>query len=137
MIVVSACLAGVECRYNGSAFPVAQVAEMVRKGKAIPLCPELLAGLPSPRPPVEQYNGKIISIDGTDHTEQYAAGAKMGMEIALASRCRKAILKSKSPTCGSGFVYDGTFSGILIPGDGIFTKLLRKKGIEVCSEESF
>jgi uncharacterized protein YbbK (DUF523 family) len=137
MIVVSACLAGVECRYNGSSYTIPQIAEMVIKGKAIPICPEILAGLPTPRPPVEQCKGKIVSLNGDDQTDQYEMGAKIGLEIAVAGRCPRAILKSKSPTCGSGLIYDGTFSGRLISGDGIFARLLKEKGIKVCTEEKF
>lgn len=135
MIVVSACLAGIECRYNGSSHTMPQIAQMVIKGKAIPICPEILAGLPIPRPPAEQYKDKIISLNGDDQTAQYTAGAKVGLTIALASNCKRAILKSNSPTCGCGLIYDGTFSGKLIHGDGIFTKLLKENGIEVCTEE--
>ncbi|MDF2634041.1 MAG: hypothetical protein K0R78_915 [Pelosinus sp.] len=135
MIVVSACLAGVECRYNGSSYMVPQIAEMVKQGKAIPICPEILAGLPTPRPPAEQYKGKIISVGGKDQSAEYELGAKIGLDIAVASRCQRAILKSKSPTCGSGLIYDGTFSEKLVSGDGIFTKLLKENGIEVCTEE--
>lgn len=137
MIIVSACLAGVECRYNGSSYAFPEIVEMVSQGKAIPICPEILAGLPTPRPPVEQYKGKIISLNGEDWTDQYVSGARIGLEIAVASRCQKAILKSKSPTCGLGQIYDGTFSGKLVSGDGIFSKLLKENGIEVCTEENF
>ncbi len=137
MIIVSACLAGVECRYNGSSYAVPQIIEMVIQGRAIPICPEILAGLPTPRPPVEQYEGKIISLNGDDQTALYRAGAKMGLEIAVVSGCLKAILKSKSPTCGAGWIYDGTFSGNLISGDGIFAKMLKEKGIEVCTEDIY
>jgi uncharacterized protein YbbK (DUF523 family) len=137
MIIVSACLAGVECRYNGFSYTVPQIAEMVIKGKAIPICPEILAGLPTPRPPAEQCKGKIVSLNGEDQTIQYIMGAKIGLEIAVAARCQKAILKSKSPTCGLGLIYDGTFSGRLISDDGIFAALLKEKGIEICTEEIF
>ncbi len=137
MVIVSACLAGVECRYNGYSCTVPQIAEMVIKGKAMPICPEVLAGLPTPRPPAEQCKGKIVSLNGEDQTAQYIVGAKIGLEIAAAVRCRKAILKSNSPTCGLGLIYDGTFSGKLISGDGIFAALLKENGIEVYTEEGF
>lgn len=137
MIVVSACLAGVDCRYNGSSYTVPQIAEMVIQGEAIPICPEILAGLPTPRPPVEQNSGKFIALNGDDQTDKYVAGAKIALEIAVKSRCQRAILKSKSPTCGSGLIYDGTFSGKLITGDGIFAMLLKEQGIEVSTEEMF
>ncbi|VBB09124.1 Hypothetical protein LUCI_4410 [Lucifera butyrica] len=135
MIVVSACLAGVECRYNGSSCTVPQIAVMVRQGKAIPLCPEMLAGLPTPRPPAEQRNGRIIAAGGEDQTAAYLSGAELGLKIAILIGYQEAIVKSKSPTCGCGLIYDGTFSGRLIPGDGLFAKLLKENGIRVCTEE--
>ena len=135
MIIVSACLAGIECRYNGSSYIVPQIMELVKKGKAIPICPEILAGLPTPRPSVEQRDGKIVTLNGDDQTAHYLSGAQIGVKIALVSGCKKAILKSKSPTCGCGLIYDGTFSGRLVPGDGIFSKLLKENGVEVCTEE--
>ena len=134
MIVVSACLAGVECRYNGQAFAVPRIVEMVKNGMAIPLCPEILGNLPIPRRSVEQRNGGIFSADGEELTNEYVAGAKIALQIAQLVGCKKAILKSKSPTCGCGRIYDGTFSGCLIPGDGIFCTLLKKENIIVCTE---
>lgn len=136
MILVSACLAGVECRYNASSYAIPQIVEMVKKGKAIPICPEILAGLSIPRPPAEQQNGKIISAQGDDQTSDYLLGSTIALKIALLIHCEKAILKSNSPTCGCGVIYDGTFSGRRISGDGIFSKLLKENGIEVCTEEA-
>ncbi len=136
MKLVSACLAGVECRYNGSAYAVPQIVEMVKGGKAIPICPELLAGLPIPRPPAEQQNGRIISSNGDDQTTDYLLGSKTALEIALLIHCKQAILKANSPTCGCGVIYDGTFSGHLIKGDGIFSKMLKEHNIEVFTEEN-
>jgi uncharacterized protein YbbK (DUF523 family) len=136
MIVVSACLAGVECRYNGSSYPIPRIIEMVKKGQAIPICPEILAGLPVPRPPAEQQAGKIISSNGDNQTSDYVLGSTIALKIALLVNCEKAILKSNSPTCGCGFIYDGTFSGRLITGYGLFSKLLTENGIEVYTEET-
>lgn len=134
MIIVSACLAGVMCRYNGQDFPVPAVIELVNQGKAIPVCPEMLAGLTAPRQPGEQRHDRIYAKDGSDVTADYLTGAKMAFAIAVAANCQKAIVKSKSPTCGSGLIYDGTFTGKLIPGDGVFTRLLKNSGIEVLTE---
>lgn len=134
MIIVSACLAGVECRYNGQGFPVPEVIELVRKGKAIPLCPELLAHLPTPRLSSEQCQGRIVTRNGQDVTAEYTAGARIAVNIAKSAGCDKAILKSQSPTCGCGKIYDGTFSGKLIDGDGIFCSLLKENNIEVYTE---
>ncbi|MBU2703842.1 putative protein YbbK (DUF523 family) [Sporomusaceae bacterium BoRhaA] len=134
MIIVSACLAGVECRYNGQEFSIPKIIEMVKKGQAISLCPEILGKLPTPRLSAEQYDGRIFSSDGQDLTNQYLAGAKVALNIARLVGCKKAILKSKSPTCGCGKIYDGTFSGKLINGDGIFCKFLKEENIEVYTE---
>ena len=135
MRVVSACLAGVECRYNGLAFPIPQVIEMVKKGEALPLCPEVLGGMPSKRLPVELRNGKVLSADGQDFTDEFVAGAQISLQIALLVGCKEAILKARSPSCGCGKIYDGTFSGQLISGDGIFCRLLKEQGIKICTEE--
>jgi len=134
MIIVSACLAGVECRYNGQAFSIPMVIELVRKGRAIPLCPEVLGNLPIPRFSAEQCNGKILSSDGHDVTVEYVTGAKIALGIAQLMGCKQAILKSKSPTCGCGMIYDGTFSGELIEGDGVFSKMLKQEKIKVYTE---
>ena len=134
MIIVSACLAGVECRYNGQQYSIPEVVEMVKKGQAIPLCPEILGGLEIPRPKVEQRGGRILAENGQDLTQQYEAGGEKALQIAKLVNCKKAILKSKSPTCGCGMIYDGTFSGELIHGDGIFCALLKKAGIPVYTE---
>ncbi len=134
MIIVSACLAGVQCRYNGQECSIPEVVEMVKKGQAIPLCPEILGGLAIPRPKVEQRGGRILSENGQDLTQQYEAGGEKALQIAKLVNCKKAILKSKSPTCGCGMIYDGTFSGTLIHGDGIFCALLKKTGISVYTE---
>jgi uncharacterized protein YbbK (DUF523 family) len=136
MILVSACLAGVECRYNASAYEIPQIVEMVKGGKAMPICPEILAGLSIPRPPAEQQNGKIISANGEDQTFDYLSGATIALKIALLVNCKTAILKANSPTCGCGAVYDGTFTGRLIKGDGVFSRMLKEHNIEVFTEES-
>lgn len=133
MIIVSACLAGIQCRYNGQSAANPLVLDMMRQGQAIPLCPEVLGGLPTPRHCAEQRAGRIFSIDGQDVTNEYLAGAEKALQLALAAKCEKAILKSKSPTCGCDLIYDGTFSGRLIAGDGIFCRLLKENHIEVCS----
>lgn len=134
MIIVSACLAGVECRYNGQAFPIPMVVEMVKKGQAISLCPEVLGALPTPRLSAEKCDNKIFSKDGQDVTEAYINGSKIALQIAKLVGCKKAILKANSPTCGVGKIYDGTFSGKLVPGEGVFSEMLKQENIEVCTE---
>jgi uncharacterized protein YbbK (DUF523 family) len=134
IILVSACLAGIRCRWNGKASPCAKVIALVRNGKAIPLCPEQLGGLPTPRPAAEQRKGKVVDARGKDYTAAFANGAREGLKIAKMAKCRVAILKSKSPSCGCGLVYDGTFSGKLRKGDGVFAGMLKRNGILVTGE---
>lgn len=135
MIIVSACLAGVKCRYDGKANPSDKVNELVKEGKAVLVCPEQLGGLTTPRPTAEKVGERVLTKDGVDVTPQFIKGAKESLKIAKENGCNEAILKSKSPSCGCGKIYDGTFSGKLIDGDGIFTELLKKNNINVSSEE--
>ena len=135
MKIVSACLAGVECDYKGGSRPCPKVIELVRGGKAIPVCPEQLGGLTTPRTAAEQKNDKVITKTGEDVTEAFKKGADEGLRVAKLVGCKQAILKAKSPSCGSKKVYDGTFTGTLIDEDGIFAKLLKKNGIKVFTED--
>jgi len=137
MKLVSACLAGVKCRWNGQSKPCQKVIELVKKGKAILICPEQLGGLPTPRTPSEQRGDKVFTKDGKDVTAEFEKGAEEALKIAKLANCKEAILKSKSPSCGSGKVYDGTFSGVLVDGDGVFSALLKKNGIKVLTEDEF
>ena len=137
MYLVSACLAGVCCRYDGKSNENEKVIKLVNEGKAIAVCPEQLGGLSTPRTPCEisaEDNNKVISKNGKDCTEYFQCGAKRVLEIAKELGIKKAILKAKSPSCGYGRVYDGTFSGKLIQGNGITTELLLKNDIEVITE---
>lgn len=133
MIIVSACLAGVECRYDGQSKSRSDLVELVAQGKAIAVCPEELGGLPTPRPPSEQVGDRVFSCHGDDVTNFYHSGAQRALQVALETGgpIDKAILKSHSPMCGCGSVYDGTFSGKKTEGDGVFTTLLKEKGIKV------
>ncbi|MCF7907138.1 DUF523 domain-containing protein [Patescibacteria group bacterium] len=135
MKIVSACLAGIKCRWDGESRPCQKVVELVRQGKAIPVCPEQLGGLTTPRVPAEQKKDKIFTKNGKNVTVQFEKGAKEALEIALLVNCEEAIIKSKSPSCGSGKIYDGTFSGKLIKGDGVFAKILKKNNIKVFTED--
>lgn len=131
MIIVSACLAGVNCRYDGKAKPRADLIAMVEKGEALPLCPEELGGLPTPRPASEIQKERVLSVEGNDVTSFFQEGAKEALRQAQEKGAHHAILKSCSPMCGVGKIYDGTFSGNLCSGDGVFTKLLKEAGISV------
>ncbi len=135
MKIVSACLAGINCNYKNEAKPSQKVIELVKQGKAIPVCPEQLGGLTTPRTPAEQKDNKVFTKDGEDVTFQFEKGAKEALKIAKLANCDEAILKSKSPSCGSGKIYDGTFSGKLIDGDGVFVKILKKNNIKVLTED--
>jgi uncharacterized protein YbbK (DUF523 family) len=135
MKIVSACLAGIKCRYDGTAKPNKKVIDLIKKGKAIPICPEQLGGLSTPRIPAETKNGRIVRKDGKDITAYFIKGAKEALKIAKMAGCKEAILKSKSPSCGVDYIYDGSFSGKLKKGDGIFTKLLKRNKIKCITAE--
>ncbi len=137
MKIVSACLAGINCRWDGESRPCQKVVDLVKEGKAIPVCPEQLGGLTTPRTPAEQKEDKVFTKNGKDVTSQFERGAKEALKIALLANCEEAIIKSKSPSCGCGNIYDGTFSGKLIVGDGVFAKILKKNNIKVFSENDF
>lgn len=133
--IASACLAGLPCRYDGKSKPHPLVQKLYAAGQVWPVCPEHLSGLPVPRPPAEAVQGRILLQTGQDVTEAFHQGAARALKSALASGCRKAILKARSPSCGVGEIYDGTFSGRTRSGDGVFTALLRQEGFEVQTEE--
>lgn len=133
--VVSGCLAGLFCRYDGGSNPSAKVVELVKIGRAIPVCPESLSGLPCPRPPCEKRGAGVFSKNGEDVTEAFERGADAALKIALVSGCRRAIIKSRSPSCGFGQIYDGTFSRRLVPGNGVWAQKLADAGFELYDEE--
>ena len=135
MKIVSSCLAGIGCRYDGSAATVDKIVEMMMNGKAMAVCPEQMVELPIPRKPVEIVDGRVLTADGEDMTEVYYQGAVKAYEIVKLINPGEVILKSKSPSCGCGLVYDGSFSGKLVEGDGLFAALLKENGIKVRSEE--
>ncbi len=131
MMIVSACLAGFPCRYDGKARPCAQVVELVRAGKAIPVCPEQLGGLPTPRTSCEIREGRVVDADGRDRTEAFERGARAVLQIAQTYGATEALLQSRSPSCGSGRIYDGSFTKTLTAGDGVTARLLKENGIQV------
>lgn len=142
MYIVSSCLAGINCRYNGKSYENEYIVNLVNKGKAIPLCPEVLGGLSTPRPPSEiiiDENGKkkVVTNEGIDITKEFLLGGEKFLKVAKALGINKAILKSKSPSCGHNCIYDGSFSGNLIKGNGITCDLLLENGIKVYSENDF
>ena len=135
MMIVSACLAGFPCRYDGKAKPCAEVMELVRSGKAIPLCPEQLGGLPTPRPPCEIRAGRVMDRDGADRTEAFRRGAQAVLAAVQAYGATEALLQNRSPSCGLGWIYDGTFSRKLVQGSGITAQMLAENGIQVIGIE--
>ena len=136
MRLCSACLLGIDCKWDGKSKPNEKVVELSRREILIPICPEQLGGLPTPREPSEQLGDKVTTKSGKDVTEQYSRGANETLKIARFYKIKKAILKQKSPSCGCGKTYDGTFTGKLIDGDGVTTALLKRNGIEVITEEN-
>ena len=136
-ILVSHCFLGDPCRYDGTSRLDRQVLELHRAGhNLIPVCPELLGGLDVPRSPAElQPDGRVVTQDGEDVTAQYRAGAERAVEIAKEHGCTVAVLKARSPSCGSGKIYDGTFTGTLKPGWGLAARLLDEAGLEIMDEE--
>ena len=133
MDIVSACLVGCQCRYDGGTQPREDLIKLYQAGKLIPVCPEQLGGLPTPRDPAEQIGNKLITNQGADVTAEYAKGAQEALRLTQEVKAKKAYLKSRSPMCGKDTIYDGTFSGTLTKGNGVFTQQLLKHNIEVVS----
>lgn len=130
-IAVSACLLGDNCKYNGGNNFSEKVAKFVQGHEVIPVCPEVMGGLPTPRESSEIVDGVVRHKDGTSVDEEFRRGAEIALEKVLENGVELVILQSRSPSCGVKQVYDGTFSGTLIPGQGVFAKLLTENGIEV------
>ena len=137
-ILVSHCLLGEPCRYDGASRLDRRVLELHKAGHTlIPVCPEVLGGLDSPRAPAElQPDGRVVNADGEDVTAAYQAGAEAALRIAKQSGCTAAVLKARSPSCGCGEVYDGTFTHTLKGGWGVTARLLREAGLAVMDEEN-
>lgn len=143
MIIVSACLAGRNCRYSGDACTAPDIKELVGKGLALAVCPEELGGLIVPRPPAEIVGGdgadvlagraQVLNDKGDDLTANFLAGAGQTLAFARQNRVRRAILKPKSPSCGVGGIHDGTFSAKIRPGNGVAAELLRQHGVTVAA----
>ena len=135
-ILISACLFGVSCRYNGTGKLIPELEQLKKKYNLIPVCPEQLGGLPTPRKACEQKGDYVITKDGDDCTEAFCKGAEEVLRLAKLLDCEYAILKERSPSCGHGKVYDGTFTSTLIDGSGVTAALLSKNGIKVIGESA-
>ena len=132
-ILISACLLGACCRYDGASKAHPLAALLAERHTLVPVCPEQLGGLPTPRPPAERRGGRVVTQSG-DVTEQYLRGAEETLKLCKLLGCEAAVLKERSPSCGRGQVYDGTFSGTLTAGDGVTAELLAAHGIMVYGE---
>ncbi len=147
LILLSACLAGEKCRYTGDGFDFPELRRLVEEGRALPVCPEVLGGAPVPREPCEIVGGDgfdvldgravVLDVRGKDKTGIFLRGAREVLSAAKKCGVKLAILKERSPSCGSSMIYDGTFSGNKIPGCGCTAALLVREGIRVYSEENY
>jgi len=135
-VLVSACLLGVCCRYDGKGNPNSEVLALLDRDDVmlIPVCPEQLGGMPTPRIPSERQSGRVVNRAGEDVTASFRKGAEEALRIARLYDCRYAIFKERSPSCGCGRIYDGSFTGTLTDGNGVTTELLLQEGIRVCGE---
>jgi len=150
LTLVSACLLGIACRFDGQSCPNEKLTTLATRGEAVPICPEVAGGLPTPRLPAEiseAYAGldghalwdgrtRVLRSDGIDVTEQFKAGAQAALALARNLGIRRAILRANSPSCGSGSVHGGQFAGTLVPGDGVTAALLKRNNIQVITEEA-
>ena len=136
-VLVSRCLAGFSCRYDGGNNLVPEIRQLAENGFAVTACPEQLGGLPTPRIPSERVGDRVVNREGADVTAEFTAGAEAALQIALKHGCRTAILKSRSPSCGKGCIYNGQFSGELVSGTGVTADLLLQNGITVITEEEY
>lgn len=144
-ILVSACLLGVQSRFDGGSCPREAALDLLRRGIALPVCPEQLGGLPTPRPRAEIRGGDgadvlagralVVDEEGRDVTAAFLRGARETVRLAAEAGVKRAVLRSHSPSCGAGAIHDGTFTGRLRLGDGVSAALLRQAGITLTTEE--
>ena len=136
-LLVSACLLGIDCKYSGGNNLCADLLEALRRAGhiLIPVCPEIYGGLSTPRPPAERRAGRVVTEAGTDVTAQYRKGAEAALRLYRLCGCEAALLKANSPSCGSGTIYDGSFSHVKISGDGVTAELLKANGVPVYTEQ--
>ena len=138
-ILVSACLLGENCKYSGGNNLAVGLAEALNAAEMtiVPICPECMGGLPTPRVPAERLGEGVVNKIGEDVTEQFMKGAETALKIAKEYGCKYAVLKKNSPSCGCGTIYDGTFTGTLVEGDGVTAELLKKNNVKVYNEETY
>lgn len=135
-LLISACLLGVECKYSGgsNALPEETIEKLRTRSRLIPVCPETAGGLPTPRDQSERLGERVVSCRGADVTAQFKKGAEAALTLARRYGCTTALMKEHSPSCGSGLIYDGSFSGKLVKGDGCAAELLKAAGVSVVGE---
>lgn len=133
-VLVSACLLGVDCRYKGDSQKLEGVEALMDCAEVIPLCPEVFGGLSTPRAPAERCGGRVLNRDGEDVSAQFAKGAEESLKLAKLFGAKYALLKERSPSCGAGEIYDGSFSGRRISGNGVTAELLLNSGVAVYGE---
>lgn len=133
-LLVSACLLGIPCRYDGAEKEYEGIRELMKHHVLIPVCPEQLGGLATPRLPAERVGNQVVNREGEDVTAGFLKGAELALRLAKLYDCKYAILKQRSPSCGSEQIYDGSFTGRLTEGDGMTAELLKKHGIQVIGE---
>ncbi len=136
-VLISACLLGLKCRYDGLSKENKDIINMIDQFEFIPVCPEVFGGLPTPRVPSEIKGERVINKDGLDVTSNYLRGAEETLRLCKVFNVDTVVLKAKSPSCGKGLIYDGSFSGNLVSGNGITTQLLIDNGIKVFNEDEF
>ena len=134
-LLISACLLGERCRYDGGGNFVPEAGELAARYELIPVCPEQLGGLPTPRAPSERVGERVLSRTGADVTEAFCQGAQRALAIARERGATLALLKERSPSCGCRAIYDGTFTGRVVPGQGVTAELLAANGLRLYSEE--
>lgn len=135
-LLISACLLGGNCRYDGgnNALSEEVLAALRARWELLPVCPERDGGMSTPRIPSERRGESVVNRAGEDVTAYFVRGAELALRTARDAGCRYALLKERSPSCGSGLIYDGSFTGTLVPGDGLAAETLRAAGIAVCGE---
>ena len=134
--LVSACLLGINCKYSGGNNRCPRVLALMERARLIPVCPEQLGGLPTPRPAAECRGEYVVNREGRDVTQEFQTGAEAALELSRLFHCDGAILKARSPSCGVGEIYDGTFTGTVVPGNGVTARLLREAGLPLYTEDS-
>ena len=141
MYIISGCLLGHDCKYNGGNNRNEEIIKFCEQHRHVVVCPERAGKLPTPRPPAERQGSRVVNIEGQDVTEAFINGARVSLKTCLqladysGEKLEGAILKANSPSCGCGTIYDGTFSGTLTEGDGVFTEMLKKRGIKIITEK--